>query len=160
MTWQLTIVGGVRDRLVLARALLGRPTTSPLGVSGDSSAVTTGITFLPWGTPLTPVVWLEWFWPLALTLLLWLLVKPPRPNGIAFIVLGTFVGYGVQWVVHYFVMQLPASVPENLSEGERFVRILIINGYRSVVISTACAVPLVLWLRSSTTKGGLRGGDS
>jgi hypothetical protein len=122
--------------------------------------MSTGITFLTWGTPLTPVTWLQWFWPLALALLLWLLLRPPRRNGIAFVVLGTLVGYGVQWVVQYFVMQLPASVPNNLAEGERFVRILIVNGYRSVVISAVFTVPFVLWLRSLTSKRGSGGGDS
>jgi hypothetical protein len=68
---------------------------------------------------------LDWTWPPVLAILLWVLRKPPRGNGITFVVLGTLVGYGVQWAVSHFVVQLPASVPKNLPEGRQLLRVMV-----------------------------------
>jgi hypothetical protein len=119
----------------------------------------THITFLTWGTPLSPLLWLHWCWPPALAVLLWGLRKP-RSNGIPFVVLGALVGYGVQWIVSYFVVQLPASVPKNLPHGQQLLRIMIINGYRTALISAVCALPLVFWLHSLTAKRAVGSGNS
>ena len=67
-------------------------------------------------------------------------------NSLAYVIFGTLIGYGLQLVVNHFVFSLPASVPKNLSEGEQFLAILRINGYRTVAISSACSVPFLLWL--------------
>jgi hypothetical protein len=85
----------------------------------------------------------------VLAILLWVLRKPLRENGIAFVALGTLVGYGVQWVVGYFVIQLSASVPKNLHEGRQLLRVMVANGDRTALISVVCALPFVLWLRSA-----------
>src|ERR1700688_3356566 len=95
-------------------------------------------------TPLSTVVWLLWVCPLVLVGGLWLCLKPRSQHGAAFVILGTLIGYGVQLVVNHFVVQLSASVPKNLSEGEELVAILRINGYRALLISLACSVPLIL----------------
>ena len=96
-------------------------------------------------TPLSTVVALSWVLPPALTIALWWWLKPRLRQGLAFVILGTLVVYGLQLVVSHIVVSLPASVPKDLSEGERFVRILRINGYRILVISLICAVPLIVW---------------
>ena len=81
-------------------------------------------------TPLSAVE-LHWIWPPVLAILLWVLRKPPRGNGIAFVALGTLVGYGVQCAVSYFVVQLPAWVPKNFPERRRLLGIMVVDGYRT-----------------------------
>ena len=97
-------------------------------------------------TALSAGVRLHWVWPPVLAILLWVLRKPPRGDGISFVALGALVGYGVQWVVSYFVVQLPVSVPKNLHESQQLLRVVVVN--RTAVISAVCALPFVLWLRS------------
>jgi hypothetical protein len=103
-------------------------------------------------TPLSAVVEHYWTWPPVLAILLWVLRKSPRGNGVPFVVLGTLVGYGVQWVVSYFVVQLPAWVPENSPEGQQLVRVMALISHRTAVISAVCALPFVLWLRPAISR--------
>ena len=98
-------------------------------------------------TPLSAVE-PHWTWPPALAILLWVLRKPPPGNGVRFVALGTLVGYGVQWLVNYFLVRLPGWVP-NLPHGQDLLRVIAVDGYRTAVVSAVCALPFVLWLRSA-----------
>ena len=106
------------------------------------------IKFFTWGTPLSAVMGLHWIWPPVLAALVWVLRKSPRGNGIPLVVLGTFVGYGVQRVVNCLVVELSAPAPESLPAGQQLLRIMVIDGYRTALISAVCALPFVVWLRS------------
>jgi hypothetical protein len=98
-------------------------------------------------TPLSAVVGHYWIWPPVLAILLWVLRKSPRGHGVPFVVLGALVGYGVQWIVSYFVVHLPAWVPKNSPEGKQLLRFMVGDGDRTAVVSAVCALPFVLWLR-------------
>ena len=90
-------------------------------------------------TPLSAVAGLHWTWPPVLAILLWVLRKPPRGNGVPFVALGTLVGYGVQWLVSYFVVQLPAWVPKSSPGGQQLLRVMVGDGCRTAVVSAVCA---------------------
>jgi hypothetical protein len=101
-------------------------------------------------TPLEVLVWVARSWPIVLTSIVLMLCWSHARRPIALFVLGALAGYGVQWILGQLLLEMPVNVPAGSDNGAAILHILIVNGWRNVVISIVCSIPLVLWLHSIT----------
>jgi hypothetical protein len=97
------------------------------------------------------LIWVIRLWPPVLALSVSAFRWHRTRHRIALAVLGTAAGYGVQQIVGQILVQLPLDMPSGTDDlNQALLRAFLTNGWRNVVLSVICSVPLVLWLHRIT----------
>ena len=95
---------------------------------------------------ITALIWLARLWPPTLAVLALARYWPRSRHRVALFVLGTLLGFGVQWIIGAFVTRLPVSARPSEDYSELVTRAFVLAGWRNQVLSILCSVPLVVWL--------------
>jgi hypothetical protein len=97
-------------------------------------------------TSLKALLWFPRVWPLALALFVMARQRSRAQHRVAAFVFCSLVAFGVQWIIASLLVRIPVSVPTNLDHDESVLRVFVITGWRNLLISVICSIPLVIWL--------------
>jgi len=96
--------------------------------------------------------WAVYVWPFILSVGFLVLAKPRPINGVAFLVLGVLVCFGVQSLVGLASAYTPSELEAGASAPERFFQAAMIHIARTVGLSAALSVVPLWWLRRCLPK--------